>query len=80
MKWFKYLISLAVTVPVLSMTAFGSEGANASAASIPSVWWIAPVGSILALVFAYYFYKKMMGAPEGNETMVEIATHVREAN
>ncbi|MHC5120291.1 MAG: sodium/proton-translocating pyrophosphatase, partial [Planctomycetota bacterium] len=27
---------------------------------------------------AIYFYKKMMSAPEGTETMIEIATHVRE--
>ncbi|MHC5157238.1 MAG: sodium/proton-translocating pyrophosphatase, partial [Planctomycetota bacterium] len=27
---------------------------------------------------AVYFYKKMMSAPEGTQTMIEIATHVRE--
>ncbi|MHC4541462.1 MAG: sodium-translocating pyrophosphatase, partial [Planctomycetota bacterium] len=41
-------------------------------------WWIAPIGSLLALGFAFYFYKKMMEAPEGTEKMVEIARHVRE--
>jgi K(+)-stimulated pyrophosphate-energized sodium pump len=45
---------------------------------ITSIWWIAPVASILALGFAIYFYKKMMSANEGNETMVEIAGHVRD--
>ena len=45
---------------------------------IPGVWWIAPIASILALMFAVYFYKKMMGANEGNATMIEIAGHVRE--
>ncbi len=34
--------------------------------------------SVLALIFAVYFYKKMMGASEGNETMITIASHVRE--
>jgi len=45
---------------------------------IPGMWWIAPIASVLALMFAVYFYKKMMGANEGNATMIEIAEHVRE--
>jgi len=45
---------------------------------ITSLWWAAPVASIFALLFAIYFYKKMMAANEGNETMIEIAGHVRE--
>ena len=45
---------------------------------ITTIWWIAPIASIFALLFANYFYKKMMGAHEGNETMIEIAGHVRE--
>ncbi|QHI69977.1 sodium-translocating pyrophosphatase [Tichowtungia aerotolerans] len=45
---------------------------------IPGIWWVAPFASILALGFAIYFYRKMMGASEGNATMVEIAGHVRE--
>ncbi|MHC4739753.1 MAG: sodium/proton-translocating pyrophosphatase, partial [Planctomycetota bacterium] len=55
-----------------------AEGAEAAADSIPLVWWIAPIGSLLALGFAVYFYKKMMSAPEGTEKMIEIARHVRE--
>jgi K(+)-stimulated pyrophosphate-energized sodium pump len=42
------------------------------------VWWVAPIGSLLALGFAFYFYKKMMEAPEGTEKMIEISRHVRE--
>ena len=42
------------------------------------IWWIAPVAALLALCFAFYFYKKMMGADEGTATMKEIAQHVRE--
>jgi len=49
-----------------------------SVSVIPGVWWLAPIASILALGFAVYFYKKMMGANEGNATMIEIAGHVRE--
>ena len=49
-----------------------------SVSVIPAIWWIAPVASLLALMFAVYFYKKMMGAGEGNAAMIEIAGHVRE--
>jgi K(+)-stimulated pyrophosphate-energized sodium pump len=45
---------------------------------IPGIWWVAPIASVLALVFARFFYQKMMGASPGNEKMVEIAGHVRE--
>jgi len=45
---------------------------------ITGIWWVAPIASVLALLFAAYFYKKMMGASEGNATMIEIAGHVRE--
>ncbi len=47
-------------------------------AGIPTIWWIAPAGSVLALIFALYFYKKVMAAPEGNEKMITIARYVRE--
>ncbi|MFC1478662.1 sodium-translocating pyrophosphatase [Candidatus Margulisiibacteriota bacterium] len=47
-------------------------------AGIPLFWWIAPIGSLLALVFAFYFYKTLMSHDEGTDTMKEIAQHVRE--
>jgi len=47
---------------------------------ITGIWWIAPIASVIALLFAFYFYKKMMGAHEGNATMIEIAGHVREGS
>ncbi len=45
---------------------------------IPLLWYLAPGASLAALVFAFFFYKKMMTADEGNETMIAIAGHVRE--
>jgi K(+)-stimulated pyrophosphate-energized sodium pump len=42
----------------------------------------APIGTLcasaVALVFAVYFYRKVMAAPEGNKKMMEIAQYVRE--
>lgn len=42
------------------------------------LFWLAPLGSLLALVFAYYFYAMMMKADEGSEKSKEIAGYVRE--
>ncbi len=62
----------------------GSEAAEsatstaATSVSIPVVWWIAPIASILALMFAWVFFRLMRNAAPGNETMMEIAAHVRE--
>jgi len=41
-------------------------------------WWISPIAALLALGFAWYFYKKVMAAPEGTEKMINIARYVRE--
>jgi len=43
-----------------------------------SIFYVAPIGSVIALIFAWVFYKGMMKADEGNEKMVEIANHVKE--
>ena len=44
---------------------------------MPSVFWLVPICSALALGFAYYFYKEMLKADEGTDTMKRIALHVR---
>ena len=77
------LKSMVFTAPLMALasTAMAADGAPegvAEVAGIPGLWWIAPISSIIALVFAVVFYKKMMGAPEGNDKMIEIAQHVRE--
>jgi K(+)-stimulated pyrophosphate-energized sodium pump len=45
---------------------------------ISSLFWIAPVSAVLALLFAWIFYHQMVKAPAGNERMQEIAGYVRE--
>lgn len=42
------------------------------------VFWLAPIGAILALVFAYLFYQQIMKASPGDAKMQEIAGYVRE--
>ncbi len=47
--------------------------------SIPLLWWlIVPASSILALVFAYIFYRQIMAADPGDPAMQAIAAHIRE--
>ncbi|MCO6474270.1 MAG: sodium/proton-translocating pyrophosphatase, partial [Melioribacteraceae bacterium] len=43
-----------------------------------NLFWLVPFGSILALSFAYFFFKQMMKRSEGNDTMKKIAVYVRE--
>ena len=51
---------------------------SSAASSIPVLWFLAPLGAVVALVFAYYFYTNMMKEDEGNDTMIEIAQAIRE--
>ncbi|MCU0458347.1 MAG: sodium-translocating pyrophosphatase [Bacteroidales bacterium] len=45
---------------------------------ISSLFWIAPIAAVLALLFAWIFYRSMKKAPAGNDRMQEIAQYVRE--
>ncbi|MBW8040253.1 MAG: sodium-translocating pyrophosphatase [Planctomycetes bacterium] len=59
------------------MAAEGSEPAEI--VSTPLSWVMTPMAAaLLALAFAWYFYKKVMAEPEGTERMIEIARYVRE--
>ncbi len=40
-------------------------------------FWIVPIASVIALVFAFLFFKGMMKESEGTDTMKKIAAHVR---
>ena len=46
--------------------------------NIPSVFWIVPIASIVALGMAFYFFKSMLAADEGTPRMREIAKYVRD--
>lgn len=45
---------------------------------IPTIWWVAPVGSVLALVFAFVFFRQVKRANPGSEQMQKIAGYVRD--
>ena len=44
---------------------------------IPTVFWLVPVASIVALCMAWFFFMQMMKESEGTPRMAEIASHVR---
>ncbi|MDP6634760.1 MAG: sodium-translocating pyrophosphatase [Phycisphaerae bacterium] len=52
------------------------DGLVPSIKDIHWFWYVAPVGAIVALVFAGKFYKEVKGANPGDEKMIEIAGHV----
>ncbi len=42
-----------------------------------NLFWFIPFGSILALIFAFVFFRQMKRESEGTDTMAKIAYHVR---
>ena len=45
--------------------------------TLTPIFWIIPTASIVALAFAFYFFKWMMKQDEGTDLMKKIAQHVR---
>ena len=43
----------------------------------PLIFWLVPVASLIALGFAWHFFRSMMKESEGTPRMKEIAAHVR---
>lgn len=75
------LISMAAVLAFAGLcsaqeTAEAAQGV--ASGDIPLLWWLAPLASIVALMVAFVFYKKVMSVSEGTEKMVEIAGYVRE--
>jgi len=49
-----------------------------SMSSIPGLWWVAPAGAVVALLFARIFYGMMIRSDEGDEEMRRISGYVRQ--
>ncbi len=47
-------------------------------ALVPNIFYVVPAASVIALVFAYIFFRHMMKESEGTVTMKDIARYVRE--
>ena len=44
---------------------------------ITSIFWIIPLASVLALAFAWFFFRQMMKESEGTELMKKIASVIK---
>ena len=87
--WVRVFIAAMAVFAVLAVTPLAaadeagaaSEGGTAAGFSESTfliIWTIAFACSIIALIQAYFFYRSMMSADEGNERMIEIAGYVKE--
>ena len=73
------LVVLAVLALVSSPAAAAEDGHDGLVPGIEDinpVWYIAPLGAIVALAFALKFYREVKAADPGDEKMIEIAGHV----
>ncbi len=76
--------SLAGLVGLMPVVALGAAAEGPAAEPSQAVgalwgWWaLGAAGSVVALLFALAFFRRMLRAPEGNERMREIAGYVRE--
>ena len=73
LNWKSFLILL----PILNLAAEAFAQTDPQPA-LPPVWWISPIGALIALGFAYHFYRAVMKQDEGNEKMRDIAQSVRD--
>ena len=73
-------IILAASSALGAQTEGAADATQAAAetakASLPLLWWIAPICAIVALYFAAKFYKEVQAANPGDDDMIEIANHV----
>jgi len=77
------LAMLCMASPALAQKATEAVGAAEVAKeitrpAIPPIWWIAPIGALIALVFAWKFYGEVKNANQGDPEMIEIANHVKD--
>ena len=45
---------------------------------MPTIFWLAPIASIAALICARLFFSRMAACPDGTDRMVEIGDHIRD--
>jgi len=62
----------------MEQTVLMAQEAVSSRAALPWLWWLGPIGAVIALGYAFYFYRQIMAQSEGTPRMVEIAQAVRE--
>ena len=80
-------LSKALTVAVLGLLLAAGTGAAAEGGAevgsnliegVPTLWLIAPIASVLGLIFSYFFFHRFIQVDEGTDMMRTIAEHIRE--
>jgi len=66
----------APSAPVTTTVAGITTAAGTANFSIPLIWWVAPLGSAVALIFAFIFFKQVQRSDPGDAKMQEIAGYV----
>jgi len=64
-------VAFAAAAPALA------QETRTTAAALPLLYWLAPIGAVLALLFAFLFYRGFMTKSEGEPEMIRIAEAVR---
>ncbi len=77
------LCLFVLLIPGMALAQGSADGAETgehvrALSDLPMIWWIAPIGAILALIFAWVFYASLIRADEGDEEMKRISGYVRE--
>jgi K(+)-stimulated pyrophosphate-energized sodium pump len=62
----------------LMISSVSAQSAETVRASLPLIWWLGPITALIALVFAYHFYRQLMRRSEGTDRMIDIAQAIRE--
>ena len=60
-----------------SASTLATTAQSCALSSINAAFWLVPVASVIALIFAWRFYSSMKKEEEGTDIMCKIATHVR---
>ncbi len=69
---------LALLMLLLAVPAVLAQDGSVLREPLPWLWWLAPIGSITALLWAFLFYRSVMSEEEGTPRMIEIAQAVRD--
>ena len=72
------LFGAAAAALLLAPVAGAAEACDKAVCNLQTLWLVAPIASVVALIVAVVFYKKMIAANEGSDKMKEIAGYVRE--
>lgn len=80
--WIVLFLFSVLAAPLHAQEPASSAATDALIAINPTtvvLWWsVSLIGSVLALGFAFYFYKWMVAQAEGDPVMIEIAEYVRQ--